>query len=380
MGFADVGCFGNNSLETPNVDRLCKEGIKLTHHLSAYSLCTPSRVSALTGRYAGRFGMAQSFATLPVVIYTAGRVGLPPNSTAWPKLLKEDGYRTGAFGKWHMGWNKEKWGDQLHGPLGHGFDFFLGIPFTLVDGFEKGANESFFSVTELRKALNGTMPPRMEGTLHLIKEMMGGGEVFSLALTGLLGMKVLGVSGRAGVVGGIGWWFAMQHLRVFTEKWWQRSDYMEGLLNSNLMEMPGDKVMMQPMDQTRSSSLINKRLQEFIQEKSSKPWVAYYSLTEAHTPLIVEQEFRGRSSHGDYGDTILQMDAMVGRILDMLDTSGQAENTLVYYTSDHGGHIDIGNKGGWNAPFTGGKGNGAREGGVRVPGIVRFSICKNFNI
>ena len=50
MGFADVGCFGNKSLATPNVDRLCKEGIKLTHHLSAYPLCTPSRVSAITGR------------------------------------------------------------------------------------------------------------------------------------------------------------------------------------------------------------------------------------------------------------------------------------------------------------------------------------------
>ena len=50
MGLADVGCFGNKSLATPNVDRLCKEGVKLTHHLSAYPLCTPSRVSAITGR------------------------------------------------------------------------------------------------------------------------------------------------------------------------------------------------------------------------------------------------------------------------------------------------------------------------------------------
>ena len=63
-------------------------------------------------------------------------------------------------------------------------------------------------------------------------------------------------------------------------------------------------------------------------------------MTEAHTPLIVESGFKGKSSHGDYGDTILQMDAMVGKVLDMLDSSGQAENTLVYYTSDHGGHID----------------------------------------
>ena len=269
-----------------------------------------------------------------------------------------------------MGWNKEKWGDQLHGPLGHSFDFFLGIPFTLVDGFEKGAIESFFSVKKLRKVLSRT---KMEGTLHLVKDMMGeNGGVLSLALTGMLGLNVLGVSGKAGLVGGIAWWFTMQHLRVFTDKWWQRSNYMERLLNSNLMEMPGDKVLMQPLDQRRSSSLINKRLLEFIQESGSKPWVAYYSLTEAHTPLIVEQKFSGKSSHGVYGDTILQMDAMVGRVLNMLDTSGQAENTLVYYTSDHGGHIDVGTKGGWNAPFTGGKGNGAREGGVRVPGIVRW--------
>ena len=90
---------------------------------------------------------------------------------------------------------------------------------------------------------------------------------------------------------------------------------------------------MQPIDQSRSSSLINKKVIEFIEKKDPKPWAVYYSLTEAHTPLIVESGFKGKSSHGDYGDTILQMDAMVGKVLDMLDSSGQAENTLVYYTS-----------------------------------------------
>ena len=314
--------------------------------------------------------MAQMANTPPVVIYTAGRVGLPPNSTTWPKLLQEEGYRTAAFGKWHMGWNGEEWGDQLHGPLGHGFDYFFGTPFTLVEGFEKGANESFFSAKEMKKLLKKKMP---ESALILVQEMMNGqGGVFSLALSSMLGLKMLGVSGKVGLVGGLGWWFTIQHLRVFTEKWWQRSNYMDMLLNSNLMEMPGDKVVMQPIDQTRSSGLINKKLLDFIQKKSPKPWLAYYSLTEAHTPLIVEPEFKGKSSHGSYGDTILQMDAMVGRVLDMLDDSDQTENTLVYFTSDHGGHIDIGVEGGWNAPFTGGKGNGAREGGVRVPGIVRL--------
>ena len=108
-----------------------------------------------------------------------------------------------------------------------------------------------------------------EGTLHLVMEMMkGDGGVFRLALTAMLGLKVLGVSGKVGLVGGLAWWFAVQHLRVFTDKWWQRSNYMDMLLNSNLMEMPGDKVVMQPIDQTRSSGLINRGLLDFIQEKS----------------------------------------------------------------------------------------------------------------
>lgn len=72
-------------------------------------------------------------------------------------------------------------------------------------------------------------------------------------------MKALGVSGQASLVGGLAWWFTIQHMKVFTDKWWQRSDFMEMVLNSNLMEMPGDKVVMQPIDQSRSSSLKTRK-------------------------------------------------------------------------------------------------------------------------
>ena len=54
-----------------------------------------------------------------------------------------------AFGKWHVGWNREAWGDQKHGPLGHGFQYFYGMPLTLMSGFVGGANDSFFSVNKL---------------------------------------------------------------------------------------------------------------------------------------------------------------------------------------------------------------------------------------
>ena len=56
LGIGDIGCFGNNTIKTPNIDRIAREGAKLTHHLAAASICTPSRAAFLTGRYAIRSG------------------------------------------------------------------------------------------------------------------------------------------------------------------------------------------------------------------------------------------------------------------------------------------------------------------------------------
>ena len=59
LGIGDIGCFGNKSIPTPNIDRLCFEGVKFTHHLATAALCTPSRAAFLTGRYAARMGLAK---------------------------------------------------------------------------------------------------------------------------------------------------------------------------------------------------------------------------------------------------------------------------------------------------------------------------------
>ena len=68
----------------------------------------------------------------------------------------------------------------------------------------------------------------------------------------------------------------------------------------------------------------------------------------------------------------MEMDDAVGQILGALEANGLSENTLVYFTSDHGAHIDIGLKGGSNGPFKGGKGVDPSEGGLRVPGIIKW--------
>lgn len=88
-------------------------------------------------------------------------------------------------------------------------------------------------------------------------------------------------------------------------------------------------------------------------------------------------EWAGKSQHGKYGDSVLEMDAAVGQILTHLQKIGQQDNTFVYFTSDNGGHLEERNlkgqpEGGSNGIFHGGKGHGAMEGGIRVPALIRW--------
>jgi arylsulfatase A-like enzyme len=114
MGYGDMGCFGGTVVKTPNMDRIAEQGIRLRHMYSAASTCTPSRASLLTGRYAQRVG-------LPRVIFPHEGEGLPAWERTLPELLRERGYRTGMYGKWHLGCRPE------HNPVHHGFDEFVGL-------------------------------------------------------------------------------------------------------------------------------------------------------------------------------------------------------------------------------------------------------------
>ncbi|XP_019379906.1 PREDICTED: arylsulfatase H-like isoform X3 [Gavialis gangeticus] len=98
LGIGDIGCYGNDTIRTPNIDRLAKEGIKLTQHIAAAPLCTPSRAAFLTGRYPIRSGM-DSTSEFRVIQWNAGSGGLPPNETTFAKILQKQGYITGLIGK-----------------------------------------------------------------------------------------------------------------------------------------------------------------------------------------------------------------------------------------------------------------------------------------
>ncbi|CAG2123135.1 unnamed protein product, partial [Medioppia subpectinata] len=134
LGIGDVSSFGNTSLITPNIDRIGREGALLTHHVTAASVCTPSRSAFLTGRYPVRTGMA-SAARNRVFLFVAAKGGLPSNETTFAKVLKTQDYATALIGKWHLGNDCEVKGDACHHPLNHGFDYFYGIPLTNLKDF-----------------------------------------------------------------------------------------------------------------------------------------------------------------------------------------------------------------------------------------------------
>ena len=94
LGIGDVGCFGNDSIKTPNIDRLASLGAKLNHNLSPESMCTPSRAATLTGRYAIRSGLAAGPGEVRVLVNLAASGGLPSNETTLSEVLQQSGYRT----------------------------------------------------------------------------------------------------------------------------------------------------------------------------------------------------------------------------------------------------------------------------------------------
>jgi arylsulfatase A-like enzyme len=117
LGYGDLGSFGHPTIRTPRLDRMAAEGIKLTSFYAAASVCTPSRAALLTGRYPIRFGLSGNFGP-------DSPGGLPSEERTLAEALKARGYRTAAFGKWHLG--------SVPGffPTEHGFDEFFGLPYS----------------------------------------------------------------------------------------------------------------------------------------------------------------------------------------------------------------------------------------------------------
>jgi arylsulfatase A-like enzyme len=133
MGMTDLGCYGSKFYQTPNIDRLAKDGVKFTSAYSACTVCSPTRAALLTGQYPARLhltdwiaGHARPFAKLRVPDW---QKGLRLEWTTLPELLQGAGYATATIGKWHLGDDS---------PTVHGFDLNIA-------GTAKGQPPAYFS-------------------------------------------------------------------------------------------------------------------------------------------------------------------------------------------------------------------------------------------
>jgi arylsulfatase A len=125
MGWRDLGCFGSEFLETPNIDRLAREGVRFTNAYAASPLCSPTRASIMTGKYPARCGITYALGALDRSTPSkrlrapAEPPGLPLEETTLAEALKPGGYTSALVGKWHLG------GQGMH-PEDQGFDLNVG--------------------------------------------------------------------------------------------------------------------------------------------------------------------------------------------------------------------------------------------------------------
>ena len=115
MGYGDLGCYGHPTIRTPHLDLMAAEGVRLTSFYAAAPYCTPSRVGLLTGRYPVRTGQFNNLGPESIG-------GLSLDEKLVSQVLKAQGYRTKAIGKWHLGHNPAG-----HLPTSRGFDSYLGL-------------------------------------------------------------------------------------------------------------------------------------------------------------------------------------------------------------------------------------------------------------
>lgn len=129
------------------------------------------------------------------------------------------------------------------------------------------------------------------------------------------------------------------------------------------------QVVEQPVDQTTLTKRYTEEAIAFVRAQKDRPFFLYFAHTFPHVPLFASAEFKGKSRAGIYGDAVEELDWSVGQVLDTLHREGVAENTLVFFTSDNGPWLIMGDQGGSAGLLREGKGS-TWEGGMRVPGIA----------
>ncbi len=277
LGYGDLACYGNPVIETPNLDRLAAEGLRLTDCYAAAAVCSPARAGMMTGRTPWRVGVQHA---IPI----SSPMHLRKQEITVATLLRGAGYSTCHVGKWHLN-GKFNVPDQPQ-PGDHGFDHWFS---TQNNALPNHQNPDNF-------VRNGQPVGRLEG--------------YSAQL----------VAGEA-----IGW--------------------------------------------------LSKHCAK--EKAGRKPFFLYVCIHEPHEPIATDPKFAamypspGEPSRAAHHGNVTQMDEAVGRLMRCLDELKLRDDTLVFFTSDNGPAITRIHPHGSAGPLRDKKGS-MYEGGIRVPGILRW--------
>ena len=303
QGYQDLGCYGSPLIQTPAIDGMAREGLKLTDFYVSASVSSASRAGLLTGRLNTRNGVKG--------VFFPESEGMPSEEITLAEALKEQGYATGCFGKWHLGDLKG------HLPTDQGFDKYFGIPYS--NDMYIGPSQKFASNAVFREG-------------YTLSEAKADQDF------------VRNAPNRATI---------------------------KKRLNSVSPLFEGDEIIEYPCDQSTTTRRYFDKAIEFVGQNKEKPFFVYITPSMPHIPLFASEQFRGKSKRGLYGDVVEEIDWNVGRFLDYLDQQGLAENTLVIFASDNGPWLGYKEDSGSADPLRGGKFS-YYEGGVRVPCILRW--------
>ncbi|KAM3585492.1 uncharacterized protein V6R79_018973 [Siganus canaliculatus] len=280
-----------------------------------------------------------------VFIFNGASGGLPSQEVTFAKIAKQQGYETALIGKWHLGLNCKNSNDHCHHPNVHGFNYFFGIPLTNMRDCQAGHGTVF----QFAKYL----PVR---TLGIV-----------LATAALLHCSGIIIIPKGLIVGLLTLLFVVVGLVA---------GFFLTIQSFNCVLMRDHEILEQPFKSENLTQQMTHEAVDFIERNSKKPFLLFLSFLQVHTALFASAAFRGTSRHGIYGDAVHEVDWSVGQVMQTLDRLKLREKTLVYLTSDQGAHLEeISASGevhrGWNGIYKGGKSTNW-EGGIRVPGILRW--------
>jgi len=159
LGYGDLGCYGSEKIDTPQLDRMASEGLRLTDFYATAPICTPTRASLMTGCYPSRVGLGTP-------LHTPDRIGLNPEEVTIAELLQSKGYATACIGKWHLGHQPDFY------PTRHGFDYYYGTPLGHCFRTERMRKRGRYSDLFLRNETRVPFPPDEQLTQELTAEAL----------------------------------------------------------------------------------------------------------------------------------------------------------------------------------------------------------------